>query len=83
MFCFLLFPEQEDVFLYPYSLNFYIYVKNIKFIFTAIPDTICKITGLAEDLTQLHYSVKSMLNPEKKAFSPELSQRKKLKSFKQ
>lgn len=59
--CFLLFPEQKDVFLYPHPLNFHIYVKNTKLILPIVPDTICKITELAEDLAQLHYSVKDTI----------------------
>lgn len=65
------------------TLLIFTFMSRIRsFIFPVVTDSICKITELAEDLTQLHYSVKdTVLN--KGVFFPELSQRKKMKSLKQ
>jgi len=46
------FAEQEDVFLFPHSLNFHVYVKNIKISFLVVPGELCKFRELAEDLSQ-------------------------------
>lgn len=44
------------------TLLIFTFMSRIQsFIFPVVTDSICKITELAEDLTQLHYSVKDII----------------------